>query len=121
MNNGYLLLIAFLGGGLGASLRYIITLTIKAPFGTLAVNILGSLIAGLFLSDKLSFFNEALKISNPNTKILIFTGICGGLTTFSSFTVDSYQLINSDQMLNALVYIGLSILLGFLAFYIGYK
>ncbi|MCL4146398.1 UNVERIFIED_CONTAM: hypothetical protein GTU68_030048 [Idotea baltica] len=112
---------AFLGGGIGASLRYLVSLIIKAPVGTLVVNILGCLITGLFLSDKLSFFNEALKVSNSITKILIFTGICGGLTTFSSFTVDSYQLINSDQMLHALAYTGLSILLGFVAFYVGYK
>ncbi|MBC7426910.1 MAG: fluoride efflux transporter CrcB [Bacteroidia bacterium] len=92
MLNKFLMVIA--GGGTGALLRYSIGLLIpKAsesafPWATLLVNLLGCLAIGIFY--KLYYQEEAYRL-------LLITGLLGGFTTFSSFGMESYQLILSKK------------------------
>ena len=75
-------LLVFLGGGIGSALRYAIgrifnTSSAGYPWGTFSVNIIGSLLIGVFMGI-------ALKNNNlsENQTLLLVTGLCGGFTTF---------------------------------------
>ena len=82
------ILLVFIGGGFGSTLRYIIGKYMNStetgiPWGTFTANILGSLIIGVILGFAAK--NDAL---SSNQTLLLATGFCGGFTTFSSFTPD---------------------------------
>jgi len=115
-----LLLVGF-GGFLGSIARYLVSklnLTWHyhdIPMGTLAVNIVGSILIGFFLGI---FINSDLL--NTNLKLFIVVGFCGGFTTFSSFTNENFILLQNGQFLTSIVYVLGSVLLGILAVYIGY-
>ena len=99
-----LMLIA-LGGAIGAVLRAGITMaTIRAgydhfPFGTLAINVVGSLIIGLLwaLNEKESF--------SVHTASFLFVGLLGAFTTFSAYSLDSIRLLQDGRILAGMVYI----------------
>jgi CrcB protein len=82
---------------------------------TLVVNIIGCFIIGLCF--------HYLKSDSSNKVIIssIMIGLCGGLTTFSSFTLDIYKLVNSNQLSVAFLYLIVSLTSGFLFLYIGHK
>lgn len=110
-----------LGGGIGSICRYVMALAIgkwidvSFPWGTFVINVLGSLLIGLFLGmfDK-SLFNDA-------SKLLLITGFCGGFTTFSAFSSENINLLMAGQWLTALAYSALSVVLGIAAVWLGYK
>jgi CrcB protein len=112
-------LLVGLGGALGSMLRYAVYLSITVkhfPYGTFLVNITGSFIIGLVLALSLkdeSFLN--------NWKVFLATGICGGFTTFSSFTAENVALLQNGKYGIALLYITLSIVLGIAAAWLGFK
>lgn len=112
------LILVFIGGGLGSSLRFLISKYLNAnhliPYGTLTVNILGSLIVGLALG-------WAIKTNSLNSPVnlLLAVGFCGGFTTFSSFSFENYALIKSGDYLAFSIYFFGSLFLGFLAVFIG--
>ncbi len=104
-----------IGGAIGAAMRYLIgLLPIKEPFEfpvkTFAVNILGCFFIGLIVA-------LALKPNCQSQSLTLFlkTGICGGFTTFSSFALESVDLIKSGNTFIALIYIALSVILGICA------
>ena len=112
-------LLVFLGGGLGSSLRYLISkhlnqLENSVALGTFTVNILGSLIIGIIMG-------LALKNDTPTSTLtlLVATGFCGGFTTFSAFALENYQFLKTGDITNFIVYTLGSIALGIVAVFIG--
>ena len=79
------LLLVALGGGLGSVCRYLVSRMVESsfPWGTFAVNILGSLLIGLLVA----LVGKGI-VSNE-IKLLLVTGFCGGFTTFSTFANES--------------------------------
>ncbi len=100
-------LVAF-GGALGAALRYLATLLWPAPWGVLAVNVAGSLAIGL-LAGRLS----------PALAPLLITGVLGGFTTFSAFSLDALRLVEGGRLGAAALYVGGSVGLSILACALG--
>ncbi len=106
----------FLGGGLGSMMRYGVQLLMHEritpynfPWSTLTVNVVGSFMIGLFyaLSAKYNL--------STDVRLLLTTGLCGGFTTFSTFSNDSLALLKQGEVTMFIVYICLSVILGVLA------
>ncbi len=112
------LILVFIGGGLGSSLRYIISKHLNAssllPYGTFIVNILGSLLLGAILGYAI----KTNTLNNP-TNLILGVGFCGGFTTFSTFSFENYSLIKSGDYLSFSVYFFGSLILGILAVLFG--
>ena len=113
-------LLVFLGGGLGSSLRYLVTIAMNQyskvlPFGTFTVNMLGCLLIGLILG-----YAQKENTLTSNQTLLLATGFCGGFTTFSAFANENLELIKNGEILNLSVYTIGSILVGVLAVCIGF-
>ena len=110
------LLLIFIGGGLGSLIRFSLSEFIQEninktfPFGTLGVNILASIVLGIFVG-----MVESKSLTNSNYKALIAIGFCGGFSTFSTFSNDTLQLIQNNRMLEALTNILLNVILCILA------
>lgn len=114
-----LFLVGF-GGAIGSVLRYLIGLFLVFkpwngfPLATFVVNFIGCLFMG-FLFQWIAKSNT----DNESLKLLLMTGFCGGFTTFSAFSLENIQLIQSGQTTIALIYILTSILLGIMAILLG--
>lgn len=99
-------LVVALGGAVGAMARYAISLIpVKSgfPFLTLATNIMGALLIG-FVVGIASGKNEV----SENTILFWKTGVCGGFTTFSTFSLEAYNLFDDNQYTAGGVYVLLS-------------
>jgi CrcB protein len=102
-------LIVFLGGGIGSMLRHgVNVLTARwlgtgFPYGTLTVNITGSIVMGL-LAGYFAFKGEATQ----SWRLFLMTGILGGYTTFSAFSLDAILLYERGQIGQALAYVAAS-------------
>jgi CrcB protein len=81
---------------------------------TLIINVLGSLLIGLFIGILAKYYPE-----NHPLKFLLIVGFCGGFTTFSSFASENYTLFQNGQQLHAYLYIIASVLLTIMAVGIG--
>jgi CrcB protein len=108
---------SFIGGVLRYSLsQFIQTKFLSAfPFGTLGVNILGCFAIGLVFG-----LSERTNMS-PEMRLFLATGICGGFTTFSAFSNETFSLIRDGQLLYASAYISSSVLFGIFATFLGYS
>ena len=110
------LLFIGVGGFIGSIARYLVSklnLTwqfYNIPMGTLVVNIIGSLLIGL-----ISGLLVHQLTSSENLKLFLITGICGGFTTFSAFTFENLQLIQTGHTGTAVIYSIVSVFLGILA------
>lgn len=92
------LLAVFIGGGMGSVTRWLVSMKLNSlssniPVGTLIVNLVGAFIIGLALA----LFTRITHI-DPVWKLLITTGFCGGLTTFSTFSVEVVYLIQDGKL-----------------------
>lgn len=120
MINNFLLV--GLGGGLGSIARYACQRCIGNlypnvfPWGTLAVNCIGCFLIGLFWASSFKQTTDA-----TNWKLFLMTGICGGFTTFSAFTLEGITLIKEQRTGLFFLYVAASVLLGLAATYIGVK
>lgn len=95
-----------LGGGIGAIFRYFISmLPFKAafPVATLLTNLTGALLIGLISGI------AAQKNASENTILFLKTGVCGGYTTFSTFSLEAYTLLQSGDILGGVLYVVLSV------------
>ncbi|PCJ93980.1 MAG: fluoride efflux transporter CrcB [Hyphomicrobiales bacterium] len=110
-----------IGGAIGAMLRYGVTLSAARwlgasfPYGTLAVNVIGSLVMGLCAG----YF--AARIGTNEAKLFIMTGLLGGFTTFSAFSLDAVTLWQRGQFSVSALYITASVVLAIGALLIGLK
>lgn len=114
--NSYSFLAVFLGGGIGSVLRYGVQVLLHErvvpynfPWATFTVNILGCFLIGLFyaLTSRFNF--------SPETRLFLTVGLCGGFTTFSTFSNDSLLLLREGELTVSLLYIAASVVLGILA------
>ncbi|MCX7970139.1 MAG: fluoride efflux transporter CrcB [Negativicutes bacterium] len=114
------LLLVAAGGGTGAVCRYLTSLYAASrwgaafPYGTLIVNIAGSFIIGLFLTLAVERFDL-----DPRWRLLIATGFLGGLTTFSSFSIETLSLWEAGALSYALLNTAGNLLLSLLACWAG--
>lgn len=114
-------LLVFLGGGLGSSLRYLIGKSFNNtsslfPWGTFIANLLGCLLIGIILGYSL----QKAKLSEAYV-LLLATGFCGGFTTYSAFSHESLNLLKAGETLTFGIYIFGSILLGLGLVWLGYQ
>lgn len=105
-----LLLAVFIGGGTGSVARWLLSMRFNPlhqaiPLGTLAANLIGAFIIGMGLA----WFNRMTHI-DPMWKVLITTGFCGGLTTFSTFSAETVFLFQEGRIGWALVNIAINMI-----------
>lgn len=112
-------LLVFVGGGVGSALRYVVGTFIKTvssgfPWGTFSVNVIGSLLIGVFMGFVLknSSFSE-------NQTLLLITGFCGGFTTFSAFAYENQVFLKEGDLTNFFIYTLGSIGVGIMAVFLG--
>jgi CrcB protein len=109
-----------LGGAIGSILRYLSGWFASKyfqgffPLSTLLINVLGSLLIGVFIGVLAKYYPE-----NQPLKFLLIVGFCGGFTTFSSFAVENYNLFKNGNQLSAYMYIISSVILTISAVGIG--
>lgn len=113
------ILAIFLGGGLGSVSRYGISILLRNysfdfPLATICVNIIGSLILGFIVA--LFWKGAPFHVS---IKLALTVGFCGGLTTFSTFSWETFEMIKQGEFLLAVAYSFISILSCVLAISLG--
>jgi CrcB protein len=100
-----------LGAAVGGMMRYWLSgiahqaMGMSFPYGTLTVNMIGSFVLGLIL-----FSTEFTDFISPTVRIFLATGLCGGLTTFSTFSYETISLIKDSEFF----YAGMNVLLNVL-------
>lgn len=113
--------IVFIGAGLGGLARYGTGITMARlsaltnfPVSTFTVNIVGSFVMGLIMG-----FLATRHGLSDGWKLFLATGMMGGFTTFSSFSLETVQLIENGEVTTALIYVLSSVILGLIALFSG--
>jgi CrcB protein len=108
------------GGSIGAVMRYLVSTGVYGwlgrgfPYGTLVVNVLGSLVMGLLYE----LFLQRLSVS-PEIRAVLLVGFLGAFTTFSTFSIETINLIEQGYLLKAMTNILASVILCVLAAWCG--
>ena len=116
------LLIIFFGGGAGSVTRYLLIsyfnkiIPSSIPYGALLVNLIGSLIIGIIY-----YFITTKLLLNEQLKVFLTIGFLGGFTTFSTFNLDFFKLIESGNLSLAIIYAAITFIGTIALFYIGYN
>ena len=115
-----LLMLATVGGAIGAGARHLVNIGFGRwlgphfPWSTVFINIVGSLLMGVVIEALALRFSGSLEL-----RTFLATGILGGFTTFSAFSLDAVTLIQRGDMSSAALYIGGSVMLSILGLYAG--
>ena len=99
-----------LGGALGSVLRYLLVAGIGAPWGTAAVNVLGSFTIGALF---------VLLDARAGWQLFLMTGLLGGFTTFSAFSLETALMIERGRYGPAAAYVGVSVVAAIAALFVG--
>jgi CrcB protein len=116
----YHLVLVAAGGAVGAGLRHLVNLaTLRLfgsgfPWGTLTVNVVGSFAMGLFMAWLLRRTGSSAEL-----RLLVATGLFGGFTTFSAFSLDFAVLYERGALMQAFSYVAASVLLSIGALFVG--
>jgi CrcB protein len=115
----YTIILIGIGGFIGAILRYTIggwvqDNFVSFPFGTLAVNILGSFFLGLVM-----YLSEYQGIFNEETRVFLTIGILGAFTTLSTFSYESFRLLDNSNIMLLVINIVATVVLSIFAVYLG--
>ena len=109
------------GGAIGAMARYGMSVLIgrfwpmSFPLATLLVNIIGSTCMGLLIG----LLVRTLPTAGPEIRLFVAVGVLGGFTTFSSFSLDTISLIERGELAQAVLYVGLSVVICLAGLYCG--
>jgi len=109
-----------IGGALGTTARYVLSGMIYTwagssfPYGTMIVNLLGCFLLGF-----LAVVSEEKFMLGPETRLLLMVGFCGAFTTFSTFIMETANLIRDGETVHAFLNLFLSVVIGFVVFRMG--
>lgn len=112
----------FLGAGVGGIMRYWGSayvykfLPTDFPYGTLFVNVLGSFLIGIFM-----YYLDARELISGELRLFLTTGLCGALTTFSTFSFETINLLKEREFLFAGLNVLANVILTLLVLFIAYK
>jgi|TARA_X000001036_G_C20613060_1_gene779807 CrcB protein len=116
-----IILLIFFGGGLGSVARYLLInyfnkiIPGSIPYSTILVNLLGALIIGIVY-----YFVATRVVLNEHLKIFFTIGFLGAFTTFSTFNLDFFKLIESGDISSAIIYATITFVGTVTLFYIGF-
>lgn len=108
-----------LGGMIGSMLRYLSSMAFTAQnqhWATMCINISGSLLIGIIFG-----MTKNQTLISDEWKIFLATGICGGFTTFSTFSHDNLVLLENGRLLPFIIYTLATVIFGITAVWVGYK
>jgi len=107
---GYDIILVFVGGGVGSTLRFLLGRWVNAlhghhfPFGTLSVNIVACLLLGFVVG-----IADHRELISPAARLFWTVGFCGGFSTFSTFSAETLILIQNGFHFSTIIYIVLSL------------
>ena len=110
-----------LGGAIGSVARFGVNLATPrllgtdVPWATLLVNVLGSLLMGF-----LAAFMAEKYADQPDLRLFLLTGVLGGFTTFSAFSLDVFNLVQRGESSTAVIYAAASVVLSIIAVFAGF-
>lgn len=115
-------LIVMAGGALGTLARFLVgawaaPISDRLPWGTIVINIVGSFIIGF--AGTLTLAQGRFPLSE-NARLFIMVGICGGFTTFSAFSLQTFDLIRAGGIGRATINVSVSVIACLLAVWIGH-
>lgn len=110
--------LVFFGGGIGSLVRYLIGLGFQRTNATLPWSTFFSNVTACIIFALVAWFISAKEIANPTLKLVLLTGFCGGLSTFSSFGYETFLLLKQSLYLYAFLNIFVSCSLCIFIFYL---